>query len=178
MDNKESEVQKLIRKIETLIYNLDLEDYEKRILQAIIKESGNQELQNLRLSLAELHVIDCIERNEMLNTTAIAAKLNITKGGISKITAKLIKKGMIETQRRGDNLKEVYFTVKPLGKKIFSIHEKLHKLIEKEFAARFCTYSAEELYSSGKFLDDLNRVFRSTDSVIKGAIRKQEEDCR
>ena len=78
MDNKASEVQKLIRKIETLIYNLDLEDYEKRILQAIIKESGNQELQNLRLSLAELHVIDCVERNEMLNTTAIAAKLNIT----------------------------------------------------------------------------------------------------
>jgi DNA-binding MarR family transcriptional regulator len=163
MANNEQEFQKLIGKVEALIYHCnDIEGYERRILQSILQEQGNEELIRAGLSLAECHVIDCIERNERINTTAIAKKLNITKGGISKITAKLVKKHMIEARRLANNQKEIYYTLTPLGKKIFRAHEILHEQAESKFTSLFCTYSPEELRFAGKFLDDLITAFQST----------------
>lgn len=163
MKNKDLAVQKVIHMIETLVYNLNnTEEHEKKILQAILSEQEDEQLRNVSLSLAELHVIDCIERNEWMNTTAIAKKLTITKGGISKITAKLIQKNMIEVQRLPNNQKEIYYTVTPLGKKIFQVHEVLHERAAGEFTVCLNTYNKEELQLIDKFLGDLITIFQST----------------
>lgn len=170
MQNKELEIKKVIQKIETLIYNFNnIEDYEKRILQAILNDPCWAELQHVSISLAECHVIDCIERNERINTTGIAKKLNITKGGISKITAKLIKKDLIEIRRLENNQKETYYSLKPLGRKIFQVHEILHEKAAEKFTALLKQYSKEELHLAGRLLSDLSIVFRST-------IAEQNED--
>ncbi|EGO63382.1 MarR family winged helix-turn-helix transcriptional regulator [Acetonema longum] len=163
MQNKEWEVKKVIQKIETLIYNFNnMEDHEKRILQAILSDPCWAELQHVSISLAECHVIDCIERNEQINATAIAKKLNITKGGISKITAKLIKKDLIELRRLENNQKETYYSLKPLGRKIFQVHKILHEKAAEKFTAILNQYSKEELQLAGRLLSDLTAVFRST----------------
>lgn len=162
MKNNELQIQDLIHKCETLVYYVnDIEGYEKKILQEILNKQGWKELQDVSISVAECHVIDCIERNGMINTTAISQKLAITKGGISKITAKLIKKNMIEVKRLENNQKETYYTLTPLGKKIFRVHEILHEQIAKKFATIFSAYSHEELKFASKFLGDLTSVFKS-----------------
>ncbi|HMM22147.1 MAG TPA: MarR family transcriptional regulator [Selenomonadales bacterium] len=161
MEDKERDVQKLLRKLKTLIYQVDLEEHAHRMLQTILEEQECADLQNVSLSLAECHVVDCIGRDERVNTTGIARKLNITKGGISKITAKLVKKGMVEAYRLANNQKETYYRLTPLGEKIFHLHEVLHQQAEAQFAALFSLYSPEELAFAGRFLDDLTAVFRS-----------------
>ncbi len=167
MLHKERKTQQLIRKLETLIYNFShIEDNEEKILQAVLREQNCEELRNTSLSLAECHVIDCIERNDQINTTAIAKKLNITKGGISKITAKLLKKNMIELQRLPNNQKQNYYTLTPLGKRLFRIHEVLHKQAEAKFFALFSGYNQEQADFADKFLNDLIAVFQSANTEI------------
>jgi DNA-binding MarR family transcriptional regulator len=162
MQSREQKVQNVMGKVENLIYYFnDFEDYEKQNLENILLEQGHKELHNVSISLVECHVIDCIERNEMFNTTAIAQKLNITKGGISKITTKLVKKKMIEAYRLTNNQKEIYYRLKPLGRKVFEIHETLHKKGEKVFKEFFSTYSQDELEFIGRFLADMTAAIRT-----------------
>ena len=163
MQSRELTVQALIRKLETLIYNVNsIEDYEEKILQAILQEQDYEELRQVRLTLAECHVIDCIERNALLNATAIAKRLHITKGGISKITAKLINKDLIEVQRLANNQKETYYRLTPLGQKVFKVHAILHEQAQAGFIRLFRDYRQEELNFAGQFLDDLITAFQST----------------
>ncbi|XER12379.1 HTH-type transcriptional regulator PchR [Sporomusa aerivorans] len=163
MQNRERKVQILISELEILMYHFnDLEDYEKQNLENIVLEQGHAELHNISISLAECHVIDCIERNEMPNTTTIAKKLNITKGGISKITTKLIKKNMIEAYRLTNNQKEIYYRLKPLGRKVFELHETLHKEAEEVFKKIFSAYSQSELAFASRFLADITAAIRTT----------------
>lgn len=169
MQNKERRVQNLIREFTALTYHLnDLEEYKQQALENVLLEQGHEELRNVSVSLAECHVIDCIERNEMFNTTAIAKKLNITKGGISKITTKLIKKNMIEAYRLTNNQKEIYYRLKPLGRKVFEIHETLHKEAEEAFRKIFSEYSQSELAFASKFLADITAGIRTTSNSKKG----------
>lgn len=162
MKNNELQAQDLVRKVETLVYDINnAEDCETEILQAILSEQNCDELRDMSLSLAECHVIDYIGRTDMINATAIAKKLNITKGGISKITAKLIKKRLIEGQRLLNNQKEIYYSLTALGKKVFNVHEILHEQAQGKFISLFSSYSHEELRVASKFLDDLIMAFQS-----------------
>ncbi len=163
MDKQELQIQNLVRKLEILVYQVNnLENYEKKSLQDILKAEVGEELRNISLSLAEYHVIDCIERNERINTTTISQKLTITKGGISKITAKLVKKKMIEVQRLANNQKETYYLLTPLGRKIFRVHEIMHEQAERRFTTFFSAYSRDELNFASRFLADIITVFQST----------------
>lgn len=162
MQNRAEKIQSLISKLEGLIYQLnDLEEYEKQALEVILQEQGYEELRGVSISLMECHVIDCIERNAMSNTTALAKKLNITKGGISKITNRLIKKDMIEAYRLPDNQKEIYYRLKPLGKKVFALHETSHEDAVEAFKKIFDEYSQAELEFASRFLADITGAIHS-----------------
>lgn len=162
MQSRERRVQNLINQLEVLMYHYnDHEEYQQQALENFLMEQGNEELRNVSISLAECHVIDCIERNEMFNTTAIAQKLNITKGGISKITTRLIKKNMIEAYRLTNNQKEIYYRLKPLGRKVFEFHETLHKDAAEVFKNFFRAYSQDELEFASRFLADITEAIRT-----------------
>jgi DNA-binding MarR family transcriptional regulator len=168
MQNKERRVQNLIREFTALTYHFnDLEEYKQQALENVLREQGHEELRNISISLAECHVIDCIERNETFNTTAISKKLNITKGGISKITTKLIKKEMIEAYRLTNNQKEIYYRLKPLGRKVFEIHENSHKDAEEAFKKLFSAYSQSELEFASRFLADITAEIRTATGLKK-----------
>lgn len=155
MKQKEAELKELIGKIETLVYHVEaIEGQEEILLQALAGQI-DEHLRQAGLSLSECHVLDCMERHAGLNTTAIARKMNMTKGGISKIAAKLIKKDLIEVRRLPDNQKEIYYKLTPLGKQAFELHARLHRIARDEFANRFCLYSPAELQTVKRFIDDL-----------------------
>lgn len=166
MNNNPSDLQKLFLQLETLVYNVDdnIEVYQKKLLLTLLNQEDYEELREMNLSLAEYHVIDCIERNDRLNTTTIAKKLNITKGGISKITAKLIKKDLIQAHRLENNQKEIYYSLKPLGFKAFQLHDVLHRKAREDFGAILNGYNNEELNVISRFSDDLITIFQPTPS--------------
>lgn len=81
---------------------------------------------------SEIHSIEYIGENPDSNVTRLAEAFYQTRGGISKITKKLLHKGILESYQKPDNKKEIYFRLTPQGEAIYRIHAKLHA----EFNAR------------------------------------------
>lgn len=76
---------------------------------------------------SEVHCIEYIGKNTDSNVTKLAEAFYMTRGAMSKLTKKLIKKDLIESYQKPDNKKEIYFKLTEQGKKVYKIHEELHK---------------------------------------------------
>jgi DNA-binding MarR family transcriptional regulator len=90
-------------------------------------------LNNLRMkdsfedyNSSEVHCIEYIGKNADSNVTKLAEHFYMTRGAISKMTQKLIKKGAIESYQKPDNKKEIYFRLTEHGKAIYKVHEEMH----------------------------------------------------
>ncbi len=107
-------------------------------------------------SYSETHCIDFIGRLELPNVTKIAEHMRMTRGAISKMTKKLLAKGMIEKYTLETNKKEIYFRLTEQGRLVFEEHAKRHRLWEKrdmEFLAR---YPKEEIATVYTFMQEFN----------------------
>ncbi|MBU3156482.1 MarR family transcriptional regulator [Clostridium estertheticum] len=93
---------------------------------------------------SEVHCIGYIGRNVDSNVTKLAESFYMTRGAISKITKKLIKKSIIESYRKPDNKKEIYFRLTEQGKVINKVHEELHKEFQERDKAVFEQVTEEQ----------------------------------
>lgn len=78
------------------------------------------------LPLGEIHLIECIGKHPEANVTELAAILGNTKGAVSQMAGKLIRKGLAVKTRREDNDKETILRLTETGRQVFDAHEKLH----------------------------------------------------
>lgn len=76
---------------------------------------------------SEIHFINAIGVDEVLNATQISKKLGITNGAVTQVATKLLKKGLIEKIKKEDNKKEVYMVLTESGKIAYYNHLEFHK---------------------------------------------------
>lgn len=105
---------------------------------------------------SETHCIDFIGRLELPNVTKIAEHMGMTRGAISKMTKKLLAKGLIEKYTRVENKKEIYFQLTNQGEELFMEHDKRHKRWEKRDMEFLSGYSKEEVGMVHKFMKEFN----------------------
>lgn len=106
---------------------------------------------------SEVHCIECIGRNADSNVTKLAESFYMTRGAISKMTKKLIKKGAIESYQKPKNKKEIYFRLTKQGEEIYKVHEKLHKEFEERDKVVFEQVTEEQFDSMLSFVEKYNR---------------------
>ena len=102
---------------------------------------------------SEVHCIEYIGRNTDTNVTRLAESFYMTNGAISKLTKKLIKKGIIESYQKLDNKKEIYFRLTSQGKAINKIHEELHKEFQERDKVVFEQVTEEQFDSMLNFVE-------------------------
>ena len=107
-------------------------------------------------SYSETHCIDYIGKSELPNVTKIAENMQMTRGAISKMTKKLLAKGLIEKYTLESNKKEVYFCLTDSGMELYQEHEKRHKLWEQRDSKFLERYSKEEIDLITKFMKEFN----------------------
>jgi DNA-binding MarR family transcriptional regulator len=155
-ENTEFEIDITINKLVTVIeYISNMMDGHEEEVKNLLLKNDYKDIQNMSLMLSEIHVIDCIGKIQLTNSTFISKELNMTKGAISKITSKLLKKELIKGNRLENNKKEIYYTLTAQGKEIFKIHEILHKNEHDKFVNILSKYNKEVLSTINNFLDDL-----------------------
>jgi DNA-binding MarR family transcriptional regulator len=76
----------------------------------------------------------------------------MTRGGVSKITAKRRGKGLILSERIPDNQKEVYYRLTGDGEKLFALHAKLHDIAYKNITRVVAEYGEDEMIIIRGFL--------------------------
>lgn len=106
---------------------------------------------------SEVHCIEYIGRNIDSNVTKLAESFYMTKGAISKLTKKLIKKGIIESYQKPDNKKEIFFRLTMQGKEIYKIHEELHKEFRERDKAVFEQVTEEQCDMMLSFVEKYSR---------------------
>ncbi|MBZ8121742.1 MarR family transcriptional regulator [Bacillus thuringiensis] len=106
---------------------------------------------------SEVHYIEYIENNADSNVTQLAEAFYVTRGAISRMTKKLIQKGLIESYQKSENKKEIYFRLTEEGKEIYKIHEDLHKEFQERDKAVFEQVTKEEFDSIISFVEKYSR---------------------
>ncbi|WP_138751421.1 MarR family transcriptional regulator [Paenibacillus sinopodophylli] len=106
--------------------------------------------------MTSVHVIDCIGKNEPINSTSIAERMNLSKASITKIGSKLLLDGLVKRKRQNENKKEIYFVLTEKGRAIFELHLQIHRIEEEKFHHFLEAYHSEELQVISRFLKDLS----------------------
>lgn len=106
---------------------------------------------------SEVHCIEYIGKNADSNVTKLAEAFYVTRGAISKLTKKLIKKGIIESYQKPENKKEIYFRLTEQGKVIDKVHEELHNEFQERDKAVFEQVTEEEFNIMLSFAEKYSR---------------------
>ncbi|KEI77735.1 MarR family transcriptional regulator [Clostridium botulinum A2 117] len=106
---------------------------------------------------SEVHCIEYIGGNEDSNVTLLAESFYMTRSAISKLTKKLIQKGLIESYRKPDNKKEIYFRLTGQGNDIYKVHGELHKEYRERDKALFDQITEEQYDSMLSFTEKYNK---------------------
>ncbi|ATI59630.1 MarR family transcriptional regulator [Bacillus cereus] len=106
---------------------------------------------------SEVHCIEYIENNADSNVTQLVEAFYVTRGAISRMTKKLIQKGLVESYQKSENKKEIYFRLTEQGKEIYKIHENLHKEFQERDKAVFEQVTEEEFNSIISFVEKYSR---------------------
>ncbi len=106
---------------------------------------------------SEVHFIEYIGKNVDSNVTKLAESFYMTRGAISKMAKKLIKKGIIESYQKPDNKKEIYFRLTEKGQAVYKVHEELHKEFQERDKAVFEQVTEKEFDSMLSFVENYSR---------------------
>ncbi len=118
---------------------------------------------------SEVHCIEYIGRNADSNVAKLAESFFMTTGAMSKMTKKLIERGVIESYQKPENKKEVYYRLTDQGKAIYNIHEKLHQEFQERDKSVFEQVTDEQFGSMLGFIEKYSKH-------LDGEIRKLDED--
>ncbi|MDR1030792.1 MAG: MarR family transcriptional regulator [Treponema sp.] len=106
---------------------------------------------------SEVHCIELIGKNEDSNETQLAESFYMTRGAISKMAKKLIKKGLIESYRKPDNKKEICFRLTLRGEEINRVHAELHQAFRERDKALFEQVTEEQFDAMLHFVEQYSR---------------------
>ncbi|WP_010253721.1 MarR family transcriptional regulator [Treponema primitia] len=119
---------------------------------------------------SEVHCVEYIGRNGDSNVTKLAESFYMTRGAITKLTKKLMEKGIIESYQKPDNKKEIYFRLTKQGKVINKVHEELHKEFQERDKAVFEQVSEKQFDSMLGFVEKYSRH-------LDAEIKKLDDIC-
>ncbi|WP_410771392.1 MarR family transcriptional regulator [Fontibacillus sp. BL9] len=158
MPDMNDDLLKLKNRIEKSMYRILIsktdEDQDRLWLVERISDDRLKKLLP-RLSVSSLHVLDVINANESIKGVDIARDMGITKGAVSKITRKLLDQGLIRKNQLPDNLKEIYFSVTPLGAELADLHQVFHHEQDKKAMELLTSFDAASLEIVADFLEKL-----------------------
>lgn len=147
----------LLHQIEQFVNNIDEHTPTASQLSQFIQKRHLSVASSV--SIAEYHVLAYIGDHPATNAVSISKSLGITQGGISKIAARLSKKGLIHAQYARDNKREVSYTLTSLGEELHELHTTLHKQTESRLNDLISRYTEEEIECITGFLAELSNIF-------------------
>ena len=115
-------MSEVIIKYEQLMDILDKVFTKVELLHAPFRDFGT----GVPMYRKEIHTLQAIGQHPKINITALAEHMGVTKGAVSQMVSKLVKKEMIRKIYAEDNKKEVILELTNLGRIGFHNHEKFH----------------------------------------------------
>ncbi|MEY8757785.1 MarR family winged helix-turn-helix transcriptional regulator [Peribacillus frigoritolerans] len=96
------------------------------------------------LYMVEAHTINLIGEKIKTNTSELAKLTNKTKGAISQMVYKLVKKDLVLKYKNPTNSREVIIELSEKGKQVFQYHKKLDKMEYTKILNQLDEFSTED----------------------------------
>jgi len=106
---------------------------------------------------SELHIIRAIGKQPGVISIEISHAFGITKGAVSQVVTRLVKKGYVEKSKSHTYSKEVTLTLTAKGKKAFVAHERLHASLDASFRRFLMRLSREQAEGFKKIITHIER---------------------
>ena len=113
-----------------------------------------------KLYVSELNTIEMLGDYPGINVTEFAKKQGVTKGAVSQIISKLVKKDYVVKYKEDFNSKEVKLKLSMKGETAFHSHKLMHLQFEKEFFNNLNEMTEEEYNNIFKFLSNIDNIFK------------------
>lgn len=82
---------------------------------------------------SEIHMLEAINRRNKVGVTELAKEFGITKGAVSQLIGKLVKKELVVKEKDLENKARVIIKTTKLGRKACKNHAEFHKKHDKAF---------------------------------------------
>lgn len=150
--------EKLIREIEHFVNKIDSDEHmlSDTQLKQLLKDHHISAASSV--SITEYHVLAYIGDHPATNAVSVSKSLGITRGGISKIAARLQNKGLIEVQDVKDNKREISYRLTPSGTDLYMLHTTLHKQKEALMDDLLSRYTDSEIQCIARFFSELTHI--------------------
>lgn len=147
-------------RVENIIYNFEKIMNKYNAWEKKPRHYGTEDL----LYRSEVHTIEAIGKNNKINVTELAQYLGITKGAVSQMVDKLIKKDMVIKRMVSETENEVSLELTEKGSLVFKGHEEYHKELYAEIGKKI------------NFLSDENiRIFLDTLKVLDNFLETKDK---
>lgn len=131
-----------------------------KVLEKIPIDHGTGDL----LYASEINILEIIGKYPGINMTELAQKRGVTKGAVSQIVTKLVKKQLVLKNQAPDNDKTLSLQLTPLGKVAFENHEKFHAKYDSPMIEKLKSMNAEQLATISETFEMLEDTI---DSYLK-----------
>lgn len=113
-----------------------------------------------QLSIIALHILSGLEA-EKLTGVALADRLAVTRGGITRAAKKLIQMGLIQATKKPDDQKKIYYSLTAKGRVIAQSHDKMHETLKAQVIDKVTEkYKDAELKQAASLINDLMQFER------------------
>ena len=123
----------------------------------ILEQLDNDKLQKevLTLSVVALHILSALTKED-LTGIELATKLSVTRGGVTRAVQNLIKYQFLTTYQSESDKKKIFYHLTVKGRKVATIHDKMHKIMDIKLGQIFNKYNEQEKSIILSFLSDFN----------------------
>ncbi|PES33080.1 MarR family winged helix-turn-helix transcriptional regulator [Priestia megaterium] len=108
------------------------------------------------LYMVEAHTINLIGENSKVSPSYLAKLTNKTKGAISQMVDKLLKKGLVIKYKNPTNNREVIIELSDKGKQAYKYHKELDQIEYGRMLSRLNQFSTEDLIKFTKIASVIN----------------------
>lgn len=106
-------------------------------------------------TLTQLHIVSLIRRYPSVSNNAFLSKeLGLSKPAITKAVGLLLKKGMIDSAKKEDDQKAVYYSLTEAGERLAHIHDELHLKAQERYSQLLSSFSGDELGVILRFISE------------------------
>ncbi|WP_280166050.1 MarR family winged helix-turn-helix transcriptional regulator [Priestia aryabhattai] len=108
------------------------------------------------LYMVEAHTINLIGKENKVSPSHLAKLTNKTKGAISQMVDKLLKKGLVIKYKNPTNNREVIIELSDKGKQAYEYHKELDQIEYGRMLSRLNQFSTEDLINFTKIASVIN----------------------
>jgi DNA-binding MarR family transcriptional regulator len=127
---------------------------------------------DMLLHFSEVHLVESIGKNEDINVTRLAKLQGVTKGAISQMIGRLVKKGLVLKNVSPETENEVVLRLTEKGRAVFEQHQQYHERLNRQLTELLSEFPAEMISYLGQLSIGMDKVLNDIIDERTASLKK------